>query len=78
MDEVLAINPPEVEIGSLLWRMKFAYDNPHREGILIEAFVEIERLRAESDYYKRIAEEAVSNLEQAVKLLQAFQAAVHD
>ena len=43
-----------------------------------EKLDEIERLRADRDHYKRIAEEAVSNLEQAVKLLQTFQAAVHD
>lgn len=43
-----------------------------------EASKEIQCLRDERDHYKRIAEEAVSNLEQAIKLLQAFQAAVHD
>jgi hypothetical protein len=35
-------------------------------------------LIAERDLYKRIAEEAISNLEQAMKLLEAIQDAVHD
>jgi hypothetical protein len=35
-------------------------------------------LIAERDIYKRIAEEAIANLEQAMKLLEAIQDAVHD
>ena len=45
MSEVNANNPPEYQAGSLLWRLKYAYDNPHREFLLIEAGMEIERLR---------------------------------
>jgi hypothetical protein len=45
MSEVNAENPPEYQVGSLLWRLKYAYDNPHREFLLIEAGMEIERLR---------------------------------
>ena len=45
MSEVNADNPPEYEAGTLLWRLKYAYDNPHRQFLLIEAGMEIERLR---------------------------------
>lgn len=31
---------------SLLWRLDYAYRNPHREHLLVEARAEIERLRA--------------------------------
>lgn len=37
----------------------------------------IESLRAERDNYRAIAEQALANLEQAVALLEALQAAVH-
>ena len=36
-------NPPAKE--TLLWRLEFAYNNPHREYLLIEAAAEIEHLR---------------------------------
>lgn len=62
MIEVNANNPPEYEAGSLLWRLKYAYDNPYREFLLIEAGMEIERLReqirqleAERDQWQRQA-----------------------
>jgi hypothetical protein len=50
MSEVNADNPPEYEAGTLLWRLKYAYDNPHREFLLIEAGMEIEQLRSKIDF----------------------------
>ena len=46
-EEVDAENLIEHEKGSLLWRLRFAYNNPHREYLLIEAAIEIERLRTD-------------------------------
>jgi hypothetical protein len=50
MTEVNADNPPEYEAGTLLWRLKYAYNNPHREFLLIEAGMEIEQLRSKIDF----------------------------
>jgi fructose-1,6-bisphosphatase len=48
------------------------------EDYLEDLLKERKELMTERDLYKSIAEEAVSNLEQAMKLLEAIQDAVHD
>ncbi len=38
----------------------------------------IEDLMQQRDHYRRVAEEAVANLEQAVRLLETMQKAMHE
>jgi hypothetical protein len=78
MEEVNADNPPEYEAGTLLWRLKYAYDNPPREFLLIEAGMKIEAVEADRDRWRSIAERAMENLETAVKLLETLNGALND